>query len=335
MLRIASHIERLLFLHDCVVLPGMGGFVLQTVSATYKQEQHAFVPMRKEIAFNASLQHTDGLLVSSYMQNYGTDFRKAQELVNEDIEELKSSLQQVGKVSLGTLGSFTRGEIGQPVFIPGKVETFDTSNYGLSSFHFPVLPQIEEVVRIQTEEKKKKADVFYIPINRRLARTVGASAAALALFFLISTPVKDVNQSAYTASIIPTEHIVALHSNEKTADIPETPFMDAIETEITGTTTVFNLQPVPSVATTTTAPLVTDKGKTFYIVIGSFPSEAQASLFISGLEINKGGNAGTVVRDNKYRVYANSFDNRQEADTYLAQIRQNEKYQSAWMYISK
>ena len=47
MLRIITHIERLLLTHDCVILPKFGGFVLQTLPATYQEEEHLFRSMRK------------------------------------------------------------------------------------------------------------------------------------------------------------------------------------------------------------------------------------------------------------------------------------------------
>ena len=56
MLRIITHIERLLLTHDCVILPKFGGFVLQTLPATYQEEEHLFRPMRKEVMFNVTLQ---------------------------------------------------------------------------------------------------------------------------------------------------------------------------------------------------------------------------------------------------------------------------------------
>ena len=52
MLRIITHIERLLLTHDCVILPKFGGFVLQILPATYEEEEYSFRPMRKEVMFN-------------------------------------------------------------------------------------------------------------------------------------------------------------------------------------------------------------------------------------------------------------------------------------------
>ena len=54
MLRIITHIERLLLTHDCVILPKFGGFVLQILPATYEEEEHSFRPMRKEVMFKCN-----------------------------------------------------------------------------------------------------------------------------------------------------------------------------------------------------------------------------------------------------------------------------------------
>ena len=191
MLRIITHIERLLLTHDCVILPKFGGFVLQILPATYEEEEHSFRPMRKEVMFNVTLQHTDGLLSESYMQTYGVDYRKAQLMLEEDIEALNVSLEQDKRITLGRIGTFSIGEEGQTIFTPGDSGVFNADSYGLSSFHFPVLRSLEEEreeVALLTGKKKK--DVFYIPVSRKLIRVVAASAAAVALFFVVSTPVK-------------------------------------------------------------------------------------------------------------------------------------------------
>ena len=121
MLRIITHIERLLLTHDCVILQKFGGFVLQIFPATYEEEEYSFRPMRKEVMFNVTLQHTDGLLSESYMQTYGVDYRKAQLMLEEDIEALNVSLEQDKRITLGRIGTFSIGEEGQTIFTPSRV----------------------------------------------------------------------------------------------------------------------------------------------------------------------------------------------------------------------
>ncbi|MDF9831435.1 SPOR domain-containing protein [Parabacteroides sp. PF5-6] len=313
MLRITTHIERLLFIHDCVIIPGIGGFVLQTVPSVYRKEDHTFAPMHKEIVFNSALQHNDSLLTGSYMQTYGADYRKAQAMVDEDIAEIQSALQQYGKAALGTIGSLTRGEEGQLIFHRGKADRFDVDYYGLSSFHFPALPPLVFSEDREAEFKRKK-DMFYIPVNKRFIRGAVASAAAIALFFLISTPVKDIKQSAYTASILPCEIL-----------LPKTTTVAEPESETVAIVDIAKETPIPPATSQ----------KMYHIIIGSFPDQEKADEYMAGIDQSLYRESGLVVRDNRYRVYIRKFDNRQDAETYLSVIREGEKHKDAWLFISR
>lgn len=66
---------------------------------------------------------------------------------------------------------------------------------------------------------KKKKDTLYIPVSRKFLRVVAASAAAVTLFLLVSTPVEDVNQAAYTASFVPTEMVARNAPEMKTEEM--------------------------------------------------------------------------------------------------------------------
>jgi cell division septation protein DedD len=228
--RLIEHIERLLLLHDCVIIPDFGGFVLRSISASYNAETNMFFPPRKEVVFNQTLDHNDGLLMESYMKAYETDFDSAQQLVKDDVTSLKNTLEKEGELQLNTVGFFVKDEE-RLVFMAGKNSDllFGTSSFGLPVFHFlplqnrkpsltgaPVL--IEPVAVQQTVEenpkKPKPENIFYkIPVTKTFVRTAVAAAAAILLFLFVSTPVKDVNGESYRASFIPQELIP-----KKTAD---------------------------------------------------------------------------------------------------------------------
>lgn len=326
MLRIISHIEQLLIIHDCVIIPEIGGFVLQAVSAQKHTDEDTFSPMRKELAFNPSLLYSDGLLVNSYMQVYKVDYSQAKAMLDSDVDDLKASLSKYNKVILGTVGSFTTGEAGQIVFHPGKTNLFNASCYGLASLQMAKLPPITVIDR-DTDQRNTilpEEAVYYIPISRKLMHSAMAVAATVALFFLISTPVKDVSLSAYTAGIIPTER--SIH----TASSATTPTISMEEAEIETIITKEVAEPV--IETTATS---SERKKMYYIIIGSFPSAEQANQFISGVDANEFQQVNTVIRGGKHRVYANVYDTRQEAEAYLTVVRENDKYQSAWLFITR
>lgn len=318
MLRITKHIEQLLLLHDCVIIPQIGGFVLQAIPASSRTEENYFQPMRKEVVFNSALQHRDGLLHDSYMQTYHIDYHKAEKMVEDDISEIKNTLRQYGKVNFDKIGSLTFGSEGQYVFHPGKTDLLAMDYYGMNSFHFPALPVLEKDEEGIIITPTRKKDIFYIPVNMRFVRGMVSAAAAILLFFIVSTPVKDVRKSSYTAGIIPHELL--------SKSIPHAMEEVTAEEEI-------KVEEVVSPVETITEPVV--KPKTYHIIIGSFPNEAKANDYISGIDKNTYSETGIVVRDGRYRVYAHKFFDRSEAERYLSTIRETEKYKDAWLFISR
>lgn len=336
MLRITTHIERLLLVNDCVVIPEVGGFVFQTLPAVYRKEDHTFSVMRKELVFNKALQHQDGLLAESYVETYQVDFRKAQQMLEEDIAELKASLQQYGKVSLGNIGSISRGAEGQYMYQPGKTDAFNIDHYGLTSFHFPELPRMElQTTELLPVDRKKRKDILYLPVNRRIIRGIVSSAAAVALFLLISTPVKEINQSVYKASFIPAEMVLPKIISTPVDVEKDKEMAEEVINEVPESVTPPVVAPPPVVK----APVadISDQSapKMYHIVIGSFPTESQAGEFLRNIDRAAFGQAGVVHRSDRYRVYARKYDNREEAETYLGTVRENEKYKDAWLFISK
>ena len=139
MMRLTTHIERLLLTNDCVIVPGFGGFVSRTIPEAKEEEAHRFRPVRKEIVFNGTLRHTDGLLPESYMRMYGVDYQEARLMMDEDIESLRATLEREKRITLGRIGAFSVGEEGQVIFSPGDSVVLNADSYGLATFHFPAL----------------------------------------------------------------------------------------------------------------------------------------------------------------------------------------------------
>ncbi|MGN0077194.1 MAG: hypothetical protein ACI36V_00215, partial [Coriobacteriales bacterium] len=89
--------------NDCVIVPGLGGFIAHYRPAVRKDDGR-FLPPLRAIGFNPQLVMNDGLLVQSYMQAYNTDFPDATRKIEKAVEELKVELYQNGEVSFGQVG---------------------------------------------------------------------------------------------------------------------------------------------------------------------------------------------------------------------------------------
>ena len=147
MLRIVGHIEHLLSVHDCVIVPDFGGFVVQTLPVRYDAGMHRFEPMRKDIVFNETLQYNDGLLIEAYMQAEKTDYRTARQLMHEDVALLRAGLQRDGVLKMENIGSFSMGEEGQLIFQADEAGWLNAPMLGLEDFTFePLSEQMPEAM---------------------------------------------------------------------------------------------------------------------------------------------------------------------------------------------
>ena len=79
-----EHIEELLYLHDCVI-----------------------VPPAKRVVFNKHLKQNDGLLIDWVARKEQIDYEKAQRRLALFCEEIKVRLNQKQKVDFGKIGTFS------------------------------------------------------------------------------------------------------------------------------------------------------------------------------------------------------------------------------------
>lgn len=354
MLRIITHIERVLLVNDCVIVPDFGGFVLRRRPALFAAEKNAFSPAHNEMAFNPSLNHDDGLLTESYMQMYGMDFSEAQQTLRQDLDEWKRILDDHGTVSCGRLGSFRRNEDGTLIFEPATAYyTLDV--YGLTSFYMapvaaershgkavdipPVSPQdCRSKQTVRAEKAVRKAP---LPL-RMMGRIAGIAAAAVVLFFLITTPVKEVNRNSYTAGFAPSEILTSTFSAGEGEKEKASPAQSAKETN--KPVALVPSHPEPSIGTTAgtereTTPASTEiaiedvVNRSYYVIIGSFDSRSRARKFVSEVDPAECRQIGIVRSGQRIRVYAAKYDNRAEAEAYVTQLRKTEKFKTSWLYI--
>jgi hypothetical protein len=315
MLQIVSHLEHSLRIYDCVVVPQLGGFVLQTVSASYVVEEHLFRPMHKEVVFNTNLKHNDGLLAELYMNSYGVSFQRAYRMVEEDVEEIKSLLLKERSVSLGNVGTLEMGAEGQIVFHAKGGELFNINSYGLSPFKVETWEALQGELFPDLDDRGKR-NIFYIPVNRNILRGVASAAAAIALFLMISTPVKEITPSSYTASFIPTEMV------KKEVRLAPTNVAAATKT---------NTLPMPVPVAVRRAEK-TEELSLYYVVIASVKSRAMADEVISKVARAGIKTVDAVSVEDKTRIYADKFTDRSKAEAYMAKLRTNPNYKDAWIY---
>ncbi len=177
-MELERHIESLLLHNDCVMVPGMGGFISHYVPARYIEEEHTFFPPYKSLGFNPQLHINDSLLVQSYMTVGDLSYDEAHDKLKSDVDQVIATLRREGRYDFASLGVFTINEEGNMEFEPKESGILSPSLYGLDLFEFRTLTQQARLESLTDEEP-------YIRIKVRTLKTIAASAAAVFLGLLM------------------------------------------------------------------------------------------------------------------------------------------------------
>lgn len=202
MKELSRHIETLLLENDCVIVPGLGGFIAHNKPAEFKESANIFCPPLRTIGFNPQLTINDGLLVQAYMQAYDTDFPDASRKIENTVSQIKEILYKNGQAELDNIGTLYYTMAGVYGFEPYYNAFFSPDLYGLGNFSISPLSALstserhEDVTDIRIETKSplninsaKKDKKLHMA--KRVAEHAVGIAAAILLFFILSVPVEN------------------------------------------------------------------------------------------------------------------------------------------------
>ena len=90
--------------NDCVMLPGLGGFVCNPRSAWYDASKRQMVPPSRDVLFNPRLTTNDGLVANELMAKYGATYREAIDALEAMVGKVKRELNNGSSVDLPGIG---------------------------------------------------------------------------------------------------------------------------------------------------------------------------------------------------------------------------------------
>lgn len=136
---ITAFIRELLFGHDCVIVPGFGGFIGNYTPAQVDRNSGSFFPPVKQISFNRNLNHNDGLLAGRISSSLNINYGDARTIVENYVTDLRNRLANGEKVVFDNIGSFINNQEGNVQFEPDRTSNYHLDSYGLESFQcFPL-----------------------------------------------------------------------------------------------------------------------------------------------------------------------------------------------------
>lgn len=182
---IRAFIRELLFGHDCVIVPGFGGFIGNFSPARLDKISGIFYPPVKQITFNRNLNHNDGLLISKISLSTGVNYYNARNLVEEFVRDVNSKLARGEKVVFDNIGTFVNNYENNLQFEPEAGINYFAGSYGLESFH--CVPIKDYDVRKRVTRHINKEPMRQLQVRRNLWR---AAVIIPALAILIAIPLK-------------------------------------------------------------------------------------------------------------------------------------------------
>jgi hypothetical protein len=182
---IKAFIRELLFVHDCVIVPGFGGFIGNFSPAHADESSGTFYPPVRKISFNCNLNHNDGLLIGKISQATGVNYGDSRYMVEEFVKKLTGRLAKGEKAEFDHIGTFVYNKENNILFEPEPNLNYHTGSFGLESFQWH--PAREYDVRKRVTRHISRQPVRISATRKNLWR---AAVLIPVLALLIAVPLK-------------------------------------------------------------------------------------------------------------------------------------------------
>lgn len=298
--KINQHIEKLLAYHDYVVVPGLGGFVVQHQSAEIHHD--SITAPHAAIGFNPLMLHSDGLLAIEVARAEEVSYRQAMEMIAEEIDSLKARISSDKSLKFGNLGHLILNDDNSVTFQPFVQASFLSQNLGLPNL---------KVSPLKNQLKIPKKHINFVLPKARSFKY--AAAAVLILGMLtISTQVNDTRKYNYAEMLTLPE--MTLKSIE--ADIKQNESLELVA----------NLTENDKTIVETKSPYQ------FHVVVASLGTEKAAESYCKVLLDDNFTEAHILSSAKLYKVILQSFEEKEVAIRFMQNLRKTDnRFETAWV----
>ena len=325
--------------HDCVIIPDFGALIGNYVPAHFDKVKNVFQPPAKQIGFNKSLNHNDGLLAGAISREKQIGYVDAKRILDEFVSEINKKIQKGEVLVFEGIGRFVPDKSKRINFEQDPSSNFFLDSFGLSAFHIQEREPRHSVRR--AEKRLKDIGIHHKDVKKRkyaLVAYIGIPvlAAALALSVFYSDSIRDFKVeisslspfSAKVESKIDTPLPVLTDKTEES-------IAGEIETSIREMTTkkaaLHYEEAVTEKIEVTEEKIVTEDFLVHYLIAGSFKNYDNAINLKKDLE-SDGFSAEILDFGNDfYRVSMASFSNRDIALNELYKVRADKGLSSVWL----
>lgn len=182
-----KYISELLLEHDCVVVPGLGGFVANYAPAEINTSRHIIFPPYRKIVFNRKLKNNDGLLAEYISAVEQKTFSEATVFLNHFADNIIERLEKGEIILIESVGTLTMGTENNISFEPNTSTNLLTSSFGLESIQALPVNREEKRVREIVFENRGVKPVDRKSVLKRVAPYVAVPLLALLMWLPFAT----------------------------------------------------------------------------------------------------------------------------------------------------
>ena len=361
--QLERHIEILLLSNDCVMVPGLGGFMTHHVCSTYSENDHQMFPPLRTLGFNPKLKANDNLLAQSYVEAFDISYPEAMQRIEDEVGELRERLNNDGKYVLNDIGTLTVNDEGNIEFTPIKAGLLTPELYALDSVSVKMLSELpsmkvanaknsenEEakapVIDINTQNNNKEVQVVEddnddsIKVKISLIRNIAAVAIALIGFFLFTSPLANGNYKMNMSNLntdllyqIMPKTMVTEGVNDAKPVIAES----NVPAEKVDEATTANVSPVEEKQVAVENEVNNKESnavpvkKTYSLVLASHFSKANGDAFLEAIHKDGFTIAKIVEVNNNRKILYGEYDSEAKAYEELNKLHSNKFFKQAWV----
>jgi len=353
-MNVLQYISELLYQHNCVIVPGFGGFIANPVSASIHPVSHSFSPPRKEILFNSSLTTNDGILANYIAVKENISYEHALHEIYNFVNDAKSSLDTDKKLGITKVGTIYLDEQQNYSFNPDKETNYMLSSFGLSEFTSPAIQREGIEKRIEKAFSESKVFRSEKKKNNVFGKVAIITIPAAAVFVWGFMNFGAIQNAATNYSNLISGFFSSSNKEVKT-EVPfsfnprlNSPFANENPFEVSARYNVFEEKDTStilypclmnndtvaevSVPEENTAQ-VTTASECKYFIIGSCNRSKELAENYKNKLISKGYSTADIIEPSGgglYKVYINCFDTEEAAAEAMKKIHKEENA-AAWL----
>ncbi|HTN69424.1 MAG TPA: SPOR domain-containing protein [Dysgonamonadaceae bacterium] len=317
---IALHIDFLLHSHDCVIVPDLGGFVVNA-SKVERNGLWGLDAPACELIFNSKLTYNDGLLAESIMKTNNVSYESAINKIELACDRLRNKLTKEGEVIWENLGTFKQDNEKRPVFLSNK-SYVRPSFYGLTNARL----KPAAFASSKTDDNQN-----LIPI-KPFIKYVSSGIAVALLFFFIVISYNNYGPKNQQAEIVSKSLIFNRNKSIKatfnTNSLTNESKLHENYNEIDDQA---SYSPTINVGSSFNQSISISKSN-YYIIVGVYEVRDVAEKALSALKEQGFIGASILKRSGRLDVYTASFANKEQAQKSLRKLHIDyPRYHDAWL----